>query len=243
MDMVTRLLIVLLAAFCAGCEKDSLRIRIERDVDLIVSKVGKENTAPHWKRLLQLINDQTNEMTRAECHRIKFEKLLGVRLSIGDYKRQGMVFEEICSNLGFAPEFGPRLGMTMEELYDAQLKCISWMQSQLDVWRPRTTLNMSRLNSAERKEWEQWRDAYCKCRLIYLEKLAILEGRMQGDFDFYDIGVEERKVIRKKVEEFLGRPIRTKEQIHENRKSCHNDDESKRINQGVVGPIGLGCGR
>ena len=99
--------IVLLAAFGVGCEKNSLRVSIERDVDLIVSKVGKENTAPHWKRLYQLINDQTNEMTRAECHRIKFEKLLGVRLAIGDYKRKVCdVVGDTCASMRRTPIVG-----------------------------------------------------------------------------------------------------------------------------------------
>lgn len=229
-------IIISLSLMLVGCEKHIIPGDVEREVEEVISKLGTGMAVSRWCKLNKKINAYTNDVTRLVCYKYVFEKTHAIRFVKGDYKRQAIMFDEINSNASFEPAGGPYLGLKMEEIYALYLQHLTWMRDQIEVWRPKRSIDIVRLSTEEQREWRSWRDSYRSCMMLYVAMIAQLERRVEMYCSPDKVGETEKSRIKKMITDFLGRPIHSKEQTIIDQQSVDRSDEMKAVRQGKISP-------
>ena len=113
---------------------------------------------------------------------------------------------------------------SIEEVWDVRLKTFSWMQTQTrrlygDGKLPKGTTRLKSgglltLDQEAYRRWSERRNAYRRIASAYNERLNYAEKNFPNPADGR---IDERRILalKQKIEKFLGRPMRTREQCTE----------------------------
>ena len=210
--------LLLALAFSAGCSDHELPDEVGRKLQDRIRRVGLRSAEADWNQFYAELNSVvSDEGTRNVCYSNVFARLLSVDLGGAERTRRAFAYKEIADNLWRCLPLAPVEGISMESVFDLKLARLNWMRNQLQNVRGTDMDAASGVRDGLLVRNGGTCDTFCSCALVYVEQLALFEGRVDAQLDFYRVGEDERKRIKAKIERFLGRPIRTRAQIHQDR--------------------------
>lgn len=222
---------VLLAMAAVGCDrqKDPFLREVEKEADRAIQKLGEPNRRDPLLRVGDLIQSKTNRAVRAVCYRMLEDKLCDVKLLGDDYERQCSVFVNVWSWL--MPYRWSETGRwTIEDECKAKIRQFGWMRRELDRWKAMASNGeSSRLRKDNPRKFESWRRAYRYCLGRYETSVASFERIFDSDCKRYHASDAERARAKALVESFLGRPMRTRDEVIRDRRERKMSDEMRAI--------------
>ena len=222
---------VLLALLAVGCDRQkgpSLR-KVEKEADRAIRKLGEPNRRDPLLRVGDLIQSETNRAVRAACYRFLQDKLCGIKLRGDDYERQCRVFLTVWSWL--LPYRWSETGRwTIEDECNAKIRQFGWMSRELDRWKTMVTNGeASQLKKENPVKFESWRRAYRYCLGRYESLVFSFEKQFDGFCKSYHASDEERSKAKALVATFLGRSMRTREEMRRDWQERKVSDEMRAI--------------
>lgn len=178
-----------------------------------VCEAEREGQAPCDLDGFAQIQRLTNVTQRLECIRYFVDKLLSLRLGHLSYWRQWNVVDYVIRHVDESRGYFSQLPGGWEERYDVELRLLEWQKEQIERVKPKRRVKDpyaydSRISEMEFQGW---------C-IIYYGGMDAYESRLRNLEGF--LPVNKRRIpddewgrIVEKVENYLGRPIRTKEQL------------------------------
>ena len=222
---------VLLAMATVGCDrqKDPFLREVEKESDRAIRRLRDPNVRNPFYWVDKLIGSETNRSTRATCLRIFQDRLCAVRLSGDDYKQQCLIFGDVWPRL--MPYRWSESGRwTIEDECNAKVRQFGWMRRELDRWKAMVDNGeAARLKKENLKKFESWRRAYLKCLSDYESTLPMFEQQFEGRCRSYNATAEERARAKALVEAFLGRPMRTKDEVRRDMRERKMSDEMRAL--------------
>ena len=206
--------------------------RIPSDVEAKINAIAKSPGHP-WKQwvadvdaLLADIKELPDNQLKIKCLQCFTDRMMEVDLmdpSFCDVKTaaDGMIDECVYRIPGIMNHLADA---SIEEVWDVRLKLLAWMQTQAKRLYGDGTLpkGMQRhknggliiLDNAAYRLWADRRNAYRALTAAYNERLNYAEKNFPNPLDGK---IDERRIpeLKKKIEKFLGRPMRTPEQCDE----------------------------
>ena len=222
---------ILLALATVGCDrqKDPSLREVEKVADRAIRRLGEPNVRDPLNRVGDLIQSKTNRAVRAACYRILQDKLYGIKLQGDDYERQCRVFLTVWSWL--LPYRWSETGRwTIEDESRSNVQQFKWMRRLLDRWKLMTSNGESaRLRKDNPVKFESWRRDYRYCLERYESLVSAFEQKFDGFCKSYNATDEERTKAKALVEAFLGRPMRTRDEVIRDRRERKMSDEMRAI--------------
>lgn len=224
-------LVVLFVLVSVGCERqqDSFLREVEKEADRAIRRLGDPNVRDPILRVDELIKSETNRAVCAACYRVLQDKLCEVTLQGDDYDRQCRVFWNVW--IWLMPYRWNETGRwTIEDESKVRVRQFGWMRRELDRWERMVVHGeAARLKKATSVKFESWRRVYRKCLSDYASCLSMFEMQFEGLCKSYNATDEERVRAKSFVEEFLGRPMRTKDEVRRDLRGRKTSDEMRAI--------------
>ena len=223
MKRTTAIVLILMSVGCS---------RVPSDVEAKINAIAKSPGHP-WTQwvadvdaLLADIKGLPDNELKIKCLQRFTDRMMEVDLmdsSFCDVKTaaDGMIDECVYRIPGIMNHLADA---SIEEVWDVRLKMLAWMQTQAKRLYGDGTLpkGMQRhkngaliiLDHAAYRLWADRRNAYRALTAAYNERLNYAEKNFPNPLDGK---IDERRIpeLKKKIEKFLGRPMRTPEQCDE----------------------------
>ena len=223
MKSTTAIVLILMSVGCS---------RVPSDVEAKINAIAKSPGHP-WTQwvadvdaLLADIKELPDNHLKIKCLQRFTDRMMKVDLmdpSFCDVKTaaDGMIDECVYRIPGIMNHLADA---SIEEVWDVRLKMLAWMQTQANRLYGDGTLpkGMQRhknggliiLDHAAYRLWTDRRNAYRTLAAAYNERLNYAEKNFPNPLDGK---IDERRIpeLKKKIEKFLGRPMRTPEQCAE----------------------------
>ena len=201
-------------------------IDIKDGIRQMCDTLGKQGVSEEFYRQMgDFLHSATNVSDVAaivQVHDALRDSLLSVDFSGLSYREQSKIFRKIKDLVDYNALFGlfyqgvlPRDLWVGKEI-ETELKSLAWQRAVLTRLRPRRKLVKKLSPADDEKACDEW-DAWW---YMYYDGIQAYEGLMrhvEGMFPYRMRGLPPETVdrIRKSVEDYIGRPIRTTEQLHE----------------------------
>lgn len=223
-----RIIATVLVLMSAGCS------RIPSDVEAKINAIAKSPGCP-WKQWLADVDALLAEIEKMPDSPLKIKCLQHFvdRMSVFDLMdpsicnietAAGEIIHECVYRIPDSMHY--LSGASMEDVWEARLKMIAWMQTQArrlygDGKLPKGTTRLKSgglltLDQGAYRRWSERRNAYRRIVAAYNERLNYAEKNfpdpLDGRIDEWQISA-----LKQKIEKFLGRPMRTREQCTEDR--------------------------
>ena len=222
---------ILLALAVVGCDggKDPFLRKVEKEADSAIRRLGEPNVRDPLDRVGDLIQSETNRAVRAACYRMLQDKLCGIDLQDDDYERQCRVFLTVWSWL-LPYRWSESERWTIEDESRSNVRQFKWMRRVLDRWKVMASNGeAARLKKENPVKFESWRRAYRYCLSDYESYTSSFERTFDSDCKFYHATAEECARAKALVEAFLGRSMRTREEVLQDRRERKMSDEMRAI--------------
>lgn len=224
--------VVLLLLASSGCGRQEAGIDARRSerVDAVVqSEASGVNGYRQAESILDEIVAVTNVKTRIECLTAFADALLAARLDARGYRQWDRslsaipsLVRSVCNGLSW-------YGADIEQVYDMRLKLLSWHQRQLETLE-KTRPNEKALSHDEAQiVWRRCRERVSASQGMTLD---LLESRF--DDETRTLAAERRDAIRRRIEAFLGRPLRSAASV---RKERRRETDAMRMKKDAIAPL------
>ena len=221
-----KIIAVTLVLMSAGCS------RIPSDVEARIVAIAKSPGHP-WKQWLADVDSLLAEIEKMPDSQLKIKCL---QLFVDRMSKVDLMEKSICNIETASGEMIHECvyripdsmyylsGASMEDVWDVRLKMFAWMQTQArrlygDGKLPKGTTRLESgglltLDQGAYRRWSERRNAYRRIASAYNERLNYTEKNFPNPLDGK---IDESRIpeLKKKIEKFLGRPMRTPEQCDE----------------------------
>ena len=203
------------------------------------------NIGRHFEAAFDALRGITNSDRRAACYVRWVDDLCKLDVSNLDYLRQRYCIREVleatCRGYWMVDEY--RISDSwMEVFIDSCLKGLSWGWKQIDRLKPTmptgSSYDYGKIGESTQwnsSEYSQWRHCYSTAWWSCQNALAAIEG---SHFDSIcrgrAVSAVAREKAKKKIEEFLGRKMRSEEECL--RANEAEREKMKAVRDGKVGP-------
>lgn len=222
---------ILLALTALGCDrgKDPFLRKVEKEADRAIRRLGEPNVRDPLFRVDKLIESETNRAVRAACYRILQDKVLAVELKGDDYDRLSRTFWWGWVVL-MPYRWNETRRWTIEDESHSKVRQLRWMRQELDRWKAMASNGeAARLKKENLEKFKSWRRSYRKCLSDYETYVASFERIFDSDCKRYNANDAERIRAKAFVEAFLGRPMRTREEVLRDRQERKTSDEMQAL--------------
>ena len=201
-------------------------VDIMESIRLMCDSLGKHGETEEFYRLM---NDFYRSATKVsdietviQIHDALQSSLLAVDFSGLPYKMQSKVARKIENMVKSDGIFDMEHGFVasrdlwMEKEIEVNLKYLEWKRMLIKRLRPKHRLSKKPTPADGEKTYDEWLAWW----YMYYDGMNNYEARLrhvEGMFPYWMRGLQRETVerIKKSVEDYLGRPIRTPEQLHE----------------------------
>jgi len=211
--MIGMLFVILVIV--SGCgESHDLELReVESEVDSIIGRLGRPNLNDPWHAYMTRVQAVTNPVLRAKYCMLQRRKLLQVELLGEDFESLSRMFDQVAIGLAPNPSTKPGTRWLVEDDCKAQIEKLSWMRRQLDRWRSFGERHWRDRTGSDDENRRAWCFAYRHCLGVYETALLMLEKRFDAYCLMLKATPEDRARARTLIESFLGRSIRSKDEM------------------------------
>lgn len=227
---------IILAYITIGCSpsKDSLLLE-NGDVVSYVIKLERGEVCTNVDEIINRIFAGSNTVDRISSMRLFSDLLLKMDISSLSYADQSRVINEvnesilkISSSLGLS-------GLSVEEAFCIRIKWLTWQKKQMDRLRPTKRIDISKLSYKQKVVYNEWRACYES--LVYSHEMfnRMMEG-WSVELELENVPSSIKDEITRKIEAFLGRKIRTREEAFAAKGELTDSDEMKAIRRGELAP-------
>ena len=172
-----------------------------------------------FRGLSQSLSSITNDDIKLEFISKLTDSILSLDVSGLSYRDQNnamISIEQIMGDVVFSnlpSRYKTGLDVYFERYYDYKLRLLEWKRNQIKRTAPKNRIKNPDLVSDEREynERQWWRLIHYNGILCYESDLRMLEGESQ--LYMRRISKESADRIRAKIENYLGRPLRTLDQL------------------------------
>jgi len=169
---------------------------------------------------LSLINRLKSVEERQVCTRYFIERLFSLQLDHLSYWRQARVVDFSRRTIKEAQASLPRDDAGWEERYDLELKLLDWRKAHIERVKQMKPAKPRLDNTHDEQEDSGW-------RLIYYGGIETYEAALRDlellfPYQKRQMSEETWNRIKAKLEAYLGRPIRTREQLRADHKANRN---------------------
>lgn len=189
--------------------------KVKEGLDRIcrVYEAEQEDQAPCDLDGFAQIQRLSNVTQRLECVRYYVDKLLSLHIGHLSYWRQWNAVDYVTRHVDESRGYFSQLPGGWEERYDVELRLLEWQKEQIERVKPKRRVKApySYDSWMSEKEFQGWCIIYYGGMDSYESRLRNLEGLLP--LNRRRIPENEWERIVDKVENYLGRPIRTKEQL------------------------------
>ena len=227
---------IILTCIVAGCSssEDSSLLK-NQDVVYYVAKLNKGVISTNSNVIINRMLSDSNIGDRISSMRLFSDLLLKMDISSLSYADQRRVINEvnesilkISSSLGLS-------GLSVEEAFCIRIKWLTWQKKQMDRLRPTKRIDISKLSYKQKVVYNEWRACYES--LVYSHEMfnRMMEG-WSVELELENAPSSIKEEVTRKMEAFLGRKIRTREEAFAAKGELTDSDEMKAIRRGEVGP-------
>lgn len=216
-----------------GCRRQEGLVprEIEKEIDIAIRSLEAPGSRSPWLRVTEMVRSVSNAEARAACRKMRQDKLYAVELRGADYNRLLRLFEGVWVGLHSDSQVKD-VGMTwrIEDECNAVVRRFRWMRRELDRWKEMVRDGTAiQLKKEDLQKYESWRHAYRWCLDLYESQVVLFERRFDFFCKSYNATAEERARAKALVEAFLGRPMRTKEELDRDRQERKMSDEMRAL--------------
>lgn len=214
-----------------GCwrQDEGLPYEIEKEMTATIRRLGDANVQAPWSGLDKKMECVTNGKVRAEFHRRLQARLFAVELTGDDYERLTRLFRNVW--IGLLPYSGTKAGggrWTIIDACEADVRRFTWMRRGLDRWKAMAQNGRAeKMRTESPVEYGNWRRAYRYCLEEYESQVRLCELWFEDRCRDSHATAEERERAKSLLEAFLGRPMRTKEELQKDRRERKTSDEMR----------------
>lgn len=219
-----------------GCSPSDDKVPItNQDVVSYVAKLNEGVISTNSNVIINRILSDSNIGDRISSMRLFSDLLLKMDISSLSYADQSRVINEvnesilkISSSLGLS-------GLSVEEAFCIRIKWLTWQKKQMDRLRPTKRIDISKLSYKQKVVYNEWRACYES--LVYSHEMfnRMMEG-WSVELELENAPSSIKDEITRKMEAFLGRKIRTREEAFAAKGELTDSDEMKAVRRGELGP-------
>lgn len=223
----------LLALSVQGCRRQNPLVppEVEKEIDIAIQKLGNSNVMHPWRRVMEEMRAISNDEVRVACRQMKRARLFAVELTGDDYERLTRLFRNVWT--GLLPYSGTKAGAgrwTIIDACEAEVRRFTWMRRELDRWKAMAQDGRAaKMRTESPVEYGNWRRAYRYCLEEYESQVRLCELWFEDRCRDSHAIAEERERAKSLLEEFLGRPMRTKEELQKDRRERKTSDEMRAL--------------
>ena len=220
-----------------GCRDEVISDELKEDIRSLPSRFAVGNGNHYCDQLIDRINSITNEVVRFACLELMRDAIWSSKIS-GEDRRQdslllrGGEYGLECINYQYYKN-----GLSRETAIANLIEPFRWMMAQGDGLKPTHRVDYLGFDCAVRRKYDEWQGSYLTCRNYLRDQLWLFEWHFTKNrvwFGGVHLSSEEIARIRSDMEEFLGRPLRTLEQLRAMRNV--DSEEIKAVKRKEVGP-------
>ena len=206
-------------AVLSGCKKeysfeDEVKCKIEEDVKNICADVNaKERT----KALFNLISSNTNNSLRIKLYTKWGNDVLAAKMPMqtNDYLTLRRIIGRVKDRILTEVSWGLQDDCegAKENVFDMRIKLIEWQEDRLDE----LLVISKKFNSRFDFKYIEWKDCYTALFYSYRGAIDMMESKwFTNDLRVRKTPPEVKDRIRVKIENFLGRKMRTEKEVDAN---------------------------
>ena len=235
MSKVVFFLFVTVCAF--GCQRNVIPFELEREIHSVPDRFERGSGNLFCMDLAKRIGSHTNVAVRFAGYRLLWETLNAIKIDGQDSRQSAILIRCVNDRLDGANYGLCKNGLPRAKAIENIVERFRWMKLQGDRLRPTHRISYYEFSLEDRRKYDEWRGSYLWCRGHYEERLYMLEKYCTmklitvGGKSLTD---EEREWFCTQMEEFLGRPLRTLEQLRAMRNV--DSEEIKAVKRKEVGP-------
>lgn len=188
-----------------------------------IARIDKDPDLP-WCFELYSALDRANNPVRLKVWMEMVDRLIKIDVSQCSYKKQQRAVEVIRRLLEDAVHrlpaaMGVDRSTRKEAEYDLMLKVFAWKREQIIRTKPKSWIKYPNAWAGDEIEEERmsWRGIHYRGIVNYEVTMRSMEGRLP--YMKRTMTDDTYARVRQKIEAYLGRPIRTEEQLHADHKA------------------------
>ncbi len=224
-----RIVIVVCALCFCACEKQIIPMDIEK-------KIKQVNLALKGEISTDIIQTLSNELKaisdrdkRIACYNRWMDELMALDISDIGYRQQSRAIHDLWKLVDLKISVGLQsLKLSVVDVWNAKLRALAWRRKQLERLKPigpmPKGLAVSKgggllvLDLEVDKKYSSWRSCYKSTASDYENYIRHLEGHTFY-VDTLRSTEEEKEKLREMLRKYIGRPIRSKEELDRHAKN------------------------
>lgn len=219
-----------------GCSPSDDKVPMtNQDVISYVAKLTEGVIGTNSNIIINQILSNSNEAERISGMKFFSDSILKLEISSLSYADQRRVINEvnesilkISSSLGLS-------GLSVEEAFCIRIKWLTWQKKQMDRLRPTKRIDISKLSYKQKVVYNEWRACYEN--LVYSHEMFIrMMESWSAELELENAPSSIKEEVTRKIEAFLGRKIRTREEALATKGELTDSDEMKAVRRGELAP-------
>jgi hypothetical protein len=223
-----RVVVIMFVLFLCACEKRIIPLDIEKKIGqacLVLKNRGSDNAV---QAVLTEIDSISNNVARIAYYNSLLDEMLSLDISDIGYHRQYSIVRNIWDLTNKLSYRLKKAGLTIVEAWEAKFRALAWQRKQLERLKPvgpmPKGLALSKgggllvLDLEVGKKYRSWRSCYTSIATDYEIYIRHLEGHTFY-VDTLRSTEEEKEKLREMLRKYIGRPIRSKEELDRDAKN------------------------
>lgn len=235
--MIRFMFLLSMVACVYGCRQRDIPEEFERDILGMPSRMGEGDYEQSFNYLFERIDAYADLRVRYTCYKLIWDTISGIRIGSENGKQASLLIQGGEYSLNCANYHLYKNGLSRAKAVANIVEPFRWMKSQGDRLRPTHRIDYYGLGDEERRRYDEWFGAYLSCRYHFKTQLWLFEWHFTEKrvwFAGANLPPDELSEVRSQMEEFLGRPLRTLEQLRAMRNV--DSEEIKAVKRKEVGP-------
>ena len=219
-----------------GCSPSDDKVPMtNQDVISYVAKLTEGVIGTNSNIIINQILSNGNAAERISGMKFFSDSLLKLNISSLSYADQRNVINEandciykITSHLGYG-------GLSVADAFKIRIRWLKWQEEQIERLRPTKRIDKSMLTSKVMQTYNQWRACYES--LVYSHEMfnRMMEG-WSVELELENAPSSIKEEVTRKMEAFLGRKIRTREEAFAAKGELTDSEEMKAVRRGELAP-------
>ena len=217
-------IIIAVSLLCfVACEKHNDSFDVDEEI-LNVNRTLVEDSFSATLSIIPLesvIKSISNKTERIAYYKRWMDGLMALDISDVGYHHQCNAIRNMRDLVDHNISYGLlTAGFSLEKVWNEKIRMLAWQRKQLERLKPAGPLpkgikwkgGWEVLDRKVYNEHREWRTCYRSAALGYEYQVQRMEGR-QFNFETRNSSEEEKNAIRRNLRKFLGRPIRSEQEL------------------------------
>ena len=227
--MMRKIFFAICLLVCASCEKRVVSFDTKKSVVAVNAALRGGDGYRAVKLLKDKIDSISDEKIKIACYCQWVDELMVLDISDIGYRQQSTAIRIVQDLTRFdIPRSLRSAGLPLADVWDVKIRGLSWQRKQLERLKPVGPLpkglelakggGLLVLDIDVKRKYLDWLGCYKSAASNYESCISHLEGRTFY-IDTLRSTEEEKEILREKLRKYIGRPIRSEEELRRDAKN------------------------